>query len=208
MRDKEATREKILTAAAAVFAAKGYHETLMEEIGQACQTSKGGLYFHFPSKEDLFFALMDRLAAALQRDVERAIASQHGALGKVQAALEAVLTALSRRRRLAKVLLLQGYGLGPAFETKRLELYARFAVLIQKQLQEAVAEGSIPPLDAEVTAYAWLGAINELTVRWLLTGQPDLKRRALPMLSALFLRSIGVVARPTELNHSIRRQGE
>jgi len=191
MRDKEATREKILSAAEAVFAEKGYHETLMDEIGQVAQASKGAIYFHFPSKERLFFALMDRLAAALLSEVERAIAGQHGALAKVQAALEAVVTALSRRRHLAKVLLLQGYGLGPNFEAKRLEIYAQFATLIRKRLEEAVTEGSIPPLDAEVTAYAWLGAINELLVRWLLTGQPDLKKRSLPALSSLLLRSIG-----------------
>ncbi len=196
MRDKEATREKILSAAEAAFAEKGYHETLMDEIGEDAGTSKGGLYFHFPSKQYLFFALMDRLAASLQREVERAIEEQQGALAKVQAALEAVLTALNRRRRLAKVLLLQGYGLGPVFEAKRLDIYAQFAALIEKHLEEAVAEGSIPPVDAEVTAYAWLGAINELVVRWLLTGQPDLKKRSLPALSSLFLRSIGSDHKP------------
>jgi AcrR family transcriptional regulator len=190
MRDKEATREKILSAAEAAFAEKGYHETLMDEIGQAAQTSKGAIYFHFPSKEKLFFALMDRLASMLQREVAREIAQRHGALAKVQGALEAVLTALGRHRQLAKLLLLQGYGLGSAFEAKRLEIYTQFAALIQEHLEEAVAESSIPPLDAEVTAYAWLGAINELIVRWLLTGRPDLKKRALPTLSALFLQGV------------------
>ena len=194
MRDKAATRERIMRAAETVFAAKGYHETLMEEIGQTSRTSKGAIYFHFPSKERLFFALMDRLARALRREVERELTRRQGALDKVQGALEAVFKSLGRHRRLAKILLLQGYGLGPAFEAKRLEIYQQFASLIQQHLTEAVREGSIPALDAEVTAYAWLGAINELIVRWLLTGAPDPWERALPALSGLFLRGIGASA--------------
>ena len=196
MRDKEATRERILEAAEAVFAEKGYHDTIMDEIVAASSTSKGAIYFHFPSKEDLFFSLMDRLASSLLREVERAIAGQRGAVAKVQAALEAVLKNLSRRRRLARILLLQSYGLGAAFERKRLEIFERFAALIKKHLDEAVAEGSIPTIDTEVAAYAWLGAIHELVVRWLHTSKPDPLKKTLPALSGLFLRGIGFEPNP------------
>lgn len=189
MRDRDATREKILTAAEDVFAEKGYHDALMEAIARQARASKGALYFHFPSKEALFFALIDRLAAQLEREVERALEAKRGAVAKVQAALEAVLKTLTKRRRLAKLLLYQGYGLGARFEAKRLQIYDRFAALIQRYLQEAVAEGAIPPLDARITAYAWLGALNELVIRWLFTGRPD-PGESLPALVSLFLHGI------------------
>ncbi|MCX8104072.1 MAG: TetR/AcrR family transcriptional regulator, partial [Candidatus Bipolaricaulota bacterium] len=85
-----------------------------------------------------------------------------------------------------------GYGLGPAFERKRLEIYSRFARLIKEYLDEALAEGSIPSINTEITAYAWLGAINELVLRWLYTGKPDPLTEALPTLQELFLRGIGI----------------
>lgn len=195
MRDKEATREKILKAAESIFAEKGFHETAMDEVVAEAKLSKGGVYFHFPSKEELFFALLDKLAERLQSDVARAIAQRHGALNKIQGALEAVLKTLGGRRRLAQILLRQGYGLGPHFERKRLEIYTRFAQVIKRHLDEAVAEGSIAAIDTELTAYTWLGAINELVTRWIYTGRPDPLKESLPVLTQLFLSSIGA-ARP------------
>ena len=59
------TRERILEAAEAVFADNGYHDALVDEIGKRTSMSKGGLYFHFPSKEDLFFAVNAKSALKL-----------------------------------------------------------------------------------------------------------------------------------------------
>lgn len=198
MRDKEQTRERILDAAEKLFAEKGFYETAMDEIVQAAQISKGGVYFHFPSKEKLFFALLDKLADTLHQEVQQEIAHRRGAVKKIQGALEVVLKTLSGKRRLAQIILRQGYGLGPSFERKRLEIYARFAQLIQEHLDEAVAEGSIPPINTEITAYAWLGAINELVLRWIYTGKPDPLTESLPALLEIFLRGIGIEYRQTQ----------
>jgi AcrR family transcriptional regulator len=169
----------------------------MDEIVRASKVSKGGVYFHFPSKEELFFALLDKLADALQREVQREIARRRGAVAKIQGALEVVLRTLTSQRHLAQIILRQGHGLGPSFERKRLEIYSRFARLIKENLDEALAEGSIPPINTEITAYAWLGAINELVLRWIYTGQPDPLTQTLPTLQELFLRGIGITQRTT-----------
>ncbi|MBI1730705.1 TetR/AcrR family transcriptional regulator [Candidatus Acetothermia bacterium] len=198
MRDKEATRDKILNAAEHVFAEKGYHGTLVDEIAESSKTSKGAIYFHFPSKEEIFFALMDRFANAVIEDIKQTISKERGALNKIEASLEFVLQSLVKRKRLAKLLLIHGHGLGPVYEKKRLEIYDRFADVIELHLQEAVDDGSIPPLDVEITAHAWLGAISELVIRWLYTGGPEPLERMHPALTALFLRGIG--ARPSKLN--------
>jgi AcrR family transcriptional regulator len=110
MRDKELTRERILEAAEKLFAEKGFHETAMDEIVRASKVSKGGVYFHFPSKEELFFALLDKLADALQREVQREIARRRGAVAKIQGALEVVLRTLTSQRYLAQIILRQGHG--------------------------------------------------------------------------------------------------
>lgn len=191
-RDKAATREKILDAAEDVFSQKGYHNSLMDEIARVSNTSKGALYFHFPSKESLFFALLDKLAESLQRDVEKQVRPHQDPVDKIQAALGAVLAALSQRRRLAQILLHQGYGLGPRFEEKRLALFDRFADLIQRYLNEAIVAGQVPPLNTQITAYAWLGGLNEVVTRWLLLGKPHPIKEVLPVLVPLFLRGIGV----------------
>src|SRR3984893_10898200 len=55
-----ATREKILKAAARLFALKGYHDTKLEELLSAAEVTTGAFFHHFGSKEDLGFAVLDR----------------------------------------------------------------------------------------------------------------------------------------------------
>jgi TetR/AcrR family transcriptional regulator, fatty acid metabolism regulator protein len=188
---KPATRDKILQAALEVFAEKGYHRALVDDIVRTSRTSKGAVYHHFPNKEALFLALVDEFSARLAEAVAAGIAGADGGLGKVQAALTAGLETFARHRDLARILLLESVSLGPAYQSKRLEVHGRFASLIQAYLDDAVAEGSIPPQDTRVATLAWLGAVNEVVIQWLYSGRPDLMTEAVPALTPLLLRSIG-----------------
>src|SRR5690349_13998992 len=47
-------RERILDAAFHAFATRGYRDTAVDDIAGAAETSKGGIYFHFPTKEAIF----------------------------------------------------------------------------------------------------------------------------------------------------------
>lgn len=57
--DAEQTRANILLTARSLFANKGYTATSMEDICSATGYSKGSLYYHFKSKEDLFIQLAE-----------------------------------------------------------------------------------------------------------------------------------------------------
>ncbi len=183
------TRERILDAALDIFARKGYHDTRMDDIVNEAGSSKGSVYFHFPGKEALFLALVDEFASRLEARLTDAIASKQGGMARVEAALEAGLAVFGEYRRLAKLFLVQAVGLGQTFETKRLEILDKFAHLIQKHLDEAIADGDILPLDSQITAYAWVGAINELIMRWVQNGEPTPERIA-PALRTTLLNSI------------------
>ncbi|MDP6822088.1 MAG: TetR/AcrR family transcriptional regulator [Dehalococcoidia bacterium] len=183
---RETTRERILEAAEDAFADQGYHQTLVDDIAGRTSLSKGGFYFHFPSKEDLFFAVIDRLADRLTRRAEEAAAACESPLAGADAALSEVLTRLGRRRRLAKVLLVQGYSMGSAFEQKRVETFGRFAAVIRDGLDRAVEAGEIAPTNTEVVARAWLGAVNEIVVNWVYRGTPT-PAEALPVLRTVLV---------------------
>lgn len=182
-------KDRILAAAVEVFAAKGYHGAVVDDIVAASKSSKGAFYHYFPSKQGIFVALMDELASAVERGVEMAITPERGALKKVEAALRVVVETAGEQRDLAKILLVEAVGLGPELEAKRLEIHRRFAALIQRHLDHAVAEGSIPAQDTTLTSRAWLGALNEVVTQWLVTGDGPLDRQ-LPPLRTLLLRSI------------------
>jgi AcrR family transcriptional regulator len=191
------TRQRILTAAINVFSRKGYHETRVDEIVAASDTSKGAVYFHFPSKQEIFLGLVDEFANLLEHEILKAIDQQESGLEKVNAALYACMHTFGKYRKLAKIFLVQALGLGAVFEEKRQQINARFASIIQTYLQQAAENGDIPPLDTEIAAYAWMGAIYEVVIRWVYFGSPH-PNRSLPELRQLLLRSISVSSESIE----------
>jgi len=185
-----ATRDRILAAAMSVFAAKGYHGAIVDDIVEASGTSKGAFYHYFPNKQGIFLTLMDELAVLVEKGVEIAIEAEHGALAKVEAALRVVIETAGAERDLAKILLVEAVGLGPGFEQKRLEIHRRFAAVIQRHLDRALADGDIPRQDTALAAQVWIGALVEVITQWLSADGEDLNQK-LPQLRSLLLRSIG-----------------
>ena len=61
----EQTVEKIIITAARLFSEKGYEQTSIQDILDALKLSKGGLYHHFKSKEDIMDALIKRQTDAI-----------------------------------------------------------------------------------------------------------------------------------------------
>lgn len=185
------TRTRILEAAVKVFATKGYHDTKVDDIVSEASTSKGSFYFHFPSKQGIFIALSDTFAGLLEARMRQAIEGEVHGVEQLGAALQACLSLFSQHRGLAKVALVQAVGLGVVFEERRRALNDRMAEAIQCRLEQAVAEGSIPAVNAEITARAWVGALNEILTCWIYKGEPALEE-SLPDIRQFLLSSIGV----------------
>ncbi len=185
-------RERILDAAFSAFAKRGYRDTAVDDIAAAAETSKGGIYFHFPSKEAIFRELMQTTADKLVARVERAVAQETEPVAKAEAALHTVLATFAGHRTMARVLFLDLAGAGRAFQAETNALHARFAGLIRGYLDEAVAAGAIAPLDTDIASVVWFGALNEVVARWLLADKPGSLEDSYPALREVLLRSAGV----------------
>jgi AcrR family transcriptional regulator len=59
-KQKEETREKILEAATELFFTEGFSKTTTGAIGERAGVSKGTIFHHFPTKEDLGFVVLER----------------------------------------------------------------------------------------------------------------------------------------------------
>lgn len=64
-------REAVLDAAAELFLRHGFHGTSVDDLGAAAGISGPGLYRHFPSKDALLMAVLDRLWRQLRPAIER-----------------------------------------------------------------------------------------------------------------------------------------
>ena len=86
---RQARRKQLLGAAQEVFVAQGYHAAAMDDIADRAGVSKPVLYQHFPSKLELYLALLDQHAERLVDRVREALASTTDNKARVAASVAA-----------------------------------------------------------------------------------------------------------------------
>lgn len=77
------TKAQILTMATAVFAQKGFAKTSMNDIVRESGLSKGGVYWHFKSKDDIIFAIFDEYFGAQIKQLDDVLDKEGSASAKL-----------------------------------------------------------------------------------------------------------------------------
>jgi AcrR family transcriptional regulator len=98
------TRNLLLNAAERVFSQCGYEKAQLEEVAEVAGFSKGALYAHFKSKEELFLALAKTKAAGYQAKLRSALNGAPTREEKI-AAFRSFYVNLARDREWALIIL-------------------------------------------------------------------------------------------------------
>ena len=196
------TRGRILDTATTLLADRGYHDANVEEIVTRSGISKGAFYFHFPSKERMMIGLVEELAGKLVQKVERSLGDETRPERRLAIAVGTLMGTFSKRRKLARVLLINVVGHGKSLDKKVLPVRNRFAALVQRELDGAVEAGLVPPLDTKLASLVWLGAFHEVLLSWLMAEAPTPMESVIPELTAILFQSVGL-PREGLLEHSL-----
>ena len=62
--------------------------------------------------------------------------------------------------------------------------------MIETYLDESIEVGDIPPVNTEIVSIAWMGAIYNVIIRWVNTGEPD-SELIMETLTPVLLKSVG-----------------
>jgi len=138
----------ILQAAEEVLAEKGYHDTSMDEIAARVGVAKGTLYQHFPSKEDLIFALFERQLEMSLHTIEQIVATTLPARTKLERILRHMYGELLGKRMQLLISLLTDMDAHKGLIAKKLQMRDRMQELaagIRAVLEEGKAEGTFDP---------------------------------------------------------------
>ena len=76
--DPKGTVEKIVAVSSELFAQKGYEKTSMQDIVDALGMSKGAIFHHFKSKEEIFRAVIDKQSEYIKRQLQIWIEEMEG----------------------------------------------------------------------------------------------------------------------------------
>ncbi len=82
------TRQNIIEKSLQIFCVKGYYNTSINDILEATGLTKGGLYGHFSSKEDIWYAVYDEALGIWRQVVFKGIQSNSSPLERIQTFIE------------------------------------------------------------------------------------------------------------------------
>jgi len=99
-REGRSTREAILEAASRLIHVHGYNHTSLDDVLRESGVGKGNFYYHFKSKEELGYAILDHVIASfLERTLEPCFSDPEGrALVQIRCFLDRVLEAQRERK--------------------------------------------------------------------------------------------------------------
>jgi AcrR family transcriptional regulator len=156
------SRQEILRVAARLFYQQGYHATSMNDVAAALKLSKGGLYHHFQSKDEILFELMNHAMDLTQDrviDPVRTIADPEQRLRTlIRLHVDVVL---SVRDREITVLLHENHPLPPSLRKRinaRKKEYIHFLEKLITEVQQV--RRSTRVVSARAATFALLGMLN------------------------------------------------
>jgi AcrR family transcriptional regulator len=85
--ERATAAERILRAAIVLFRERGYHGSSMRTLARRLRMEAASLYYHYPSKQDILFAILDRTLDELLAGVGRAVAAADGPEARLRAAV-------------------------------------------------------------------------------------------------------------------------
>jgi AcrR family transcriptional regulator len=176
------TRRRILEVAAESFAERGYAGTSLSDVLKASGVTKGGFYFHFPSKEALAMAALRAKQERWTSAVMAAVLRHPRAVDQLDAMVDALCDqheqdpACRAISRLSTELGDEHPELRPELRTQLTTWMDLVAALIRRGQDEGDIRPEVEPeIAAEVAVESFIGLE---TVAEVLTGRADLRRRA------------------------------
>ena len=156
------SRQEILRTAARLFQQRGYDATSMNDVAAALKLSKGGLYHHFQSKDEILFEIMNHAMEITQDRVLTPVRGIQDPEERLRALIRLhIEVVLSPRDREITVMLHENHPLQPTLRKRintRKKEYIHFVEDLIAEVQRARhAKGSVSPRAA---AFALLGMIN------------------------------------------------
>lgn len=182
---KLARQGRILDAAAAIFAEKGYHRATIRDIATQADVADGTIYNYFDSKFDLLIAILSRIAELEGLPAELMGASQGDVRGFFVAAFQDRMVRIEEGEEMLQAILPQVFVNRELRERFYHQYVQRIALLLEQYIATQVDAGRIRPIDAELLTRLVQATFVGLLVLRILGDEPLRERwEAIPGLWA------------------------
>jgi AcrR family transcriptional regulator len=185
-RTRKDKKARILAAARAEFATRGYHGTSIDVIIERAEVARATFYLHFKSKRNVFESALEELIALVYQALPPIVPSEAVAPQALRN-IERVLQTLIEDGDLARILLMEGLGPDPESRERILGLQERLMRYAEETLRTGQELGMVRQGDVRVMSAFLIGAVKEVLYQHI-TGfrsPADLKSWPREILAAI-----------------------
>lgn len=166
-RRKEARPQELLAAALELFVEKGFAATRSEEVAQRAGVSKGTLYLYYPSKEELFKAMVRESLSSRIAEAGVMIAQFEGTTPEL---LHRVMhlwwaeVGLSPAGGITKIMMAEARNFPELASFFHEEVIAPTQALLAQVIQRGIARGEFRPVSPMMTVQVLIGPMLHLVL--------------------------------------------
>lgn len=163
-------RARLIAAATSEFADRGFSGATLDDIAQRAGVTKGGVYFHFDGKEELFFAVLDHWREQRRRELQVQEPRAGGAAAALRQLLAGYLRFHLREPAATHLLRVLATELRDRF-TARLREDDRqeqrwLRASVRELLELGARDGTLSAGDPALTAFVLCAAVTGILAQW------------------------------------------
>jgi len=160
---KEDTKEKILTTAYTLFSLKGFESCSMNDIAKEANVNKASIYYHFPSKEGVYEAVIKGILEGFYQRVFTAVTKEQTPQDKLYAFIYAFGENFKNNQHMAPLMLRELASNGENLSADVKAILARNMTLLQSILDLGKAQGIFKEHPLFVIYLMIVGTMNMYT---------------------------------------------
>jgi TetR/AcrR family fatty acid metabolism transcriptional regulator len=188
----EKKHQKIIQAAAKVFAEKGFYNSRVSEIAKEANVADGTIYLYFKNKDDILISLFEEEFGKIVENIRKKLSEEKDALHKIRRFASAHLAIVSETPHLAEVLGVEVRQSGKFMKEYVNKPFIEYLNLARSIFIEGQETGLIrTELTPGVMKRALFGALDEMGRYWLLSVKKKHSiEEAAHQISDVFVRGV------------------
>ncbi len=183
-------RADILVSAKEIFSIAGFHKADMNEIAKQANVAKGTVYLYFPSKKELFIAVIKDGLENLSQKISNEVGKIDDSIGKIKKAISTYMLFFKSHQALYRILLHPDVELMDDIAETMKDIKLSKLPQITETIAKGIKEEQIRKLDEKSLSYMILGMTDLLLFQWLSNPNEEPIEKKIEQITDVLFRGI------------------
>jgi len=179
-------KDRIMDAALSIFAEKGFQNSTITEVSKAAGVSEATIYEYFGTKEDLLFAIPEKISNDTFEESSKVIPYIKGVEGKIRAILLFYVQLYQSNPDYSALVLLQLMSNKRFRQTPAHAAIRKSSHVLLDCIREGIADGTFKKdSNPYLIRSMFMGTVEHLFIHWHMQGMPKRKTSIADLLDPL-----------------------